>query len=84
MGTKADLVDKEHPKSLVNYDFVGLVERKNVKTGSSVDLKSMNDAGVANDPNKLSGTNKDNPILDSELGLTKEELQGKNLITKTA
>lgn len=38
----------------------------------------MNDAGVANDPNKLSGTNKDNPILDSELGLTKEELQGKN------
>ena len=75
---KADLVDKEHPKSLVNYDFVGLVERKNVKTGSSVDLKSMNDAGVANDPNKLSGTNKDNPILDSELGLTKEELQGKN------
>lgn len=75
---KADLVDKEHPDSRANYDFVGLVERKNVKTGSSVDLNSMNDAGVANDPNKLSGTNKDNPILDSELGLTKEELQGKN------
>ena len=73
---KADLVDKEHPDSRANYDFVGLVERKNVKTGSSVDLNSMNDAGVANDPNKLSGTNKDNPILDSELGLTKEELQG--------
>ena len=73
---KADLVDKEHPESRANYDFVGLVERKNVKTGSSVDLNSMNDAGVANDPNKLSGTNKDNPILDSELGLTKEELQG--------
>ena len=75
---KADLVDKEHPNSRANYDFVGLVERKNVKTGSSVDLDSMNDAGVANNPNKLSGTNKDNPILDSELGLTKEELQGKN------
>ena len=75
---KADLVDKANPDSLVNYDFVGLVERKNVKTGSSVDLNSMNDAGVANDPNKLSGTNKDNPILYSELGLTKEELQGKN------
>ncbi|RFT25723.1 hypothetical protein CG392_05660 [Gardnerella vaginalis] len=75
---KADLVDKEHPDSRANYDFVGLVERKNVKTGSSVDLNSMNDAGVANNPNKLSGTNKDNPILDSELGLTKEELQGKN------
>ncbi len=74
---KADLVDKEHPYSRANYDFVGLVERKNVKTGSSVDLDNMNDAGVANNPNKLSGTNKDNPILDSELGLTKEELQGK-------
>ena len=75
---KADLVDKKNPDSRANYDFVGLVERTNVKTGSSVDLNSMNDAGVANDPNKLSGTNKDNPILDSELGLTKEELQGKN------
>lgn len=74
---KADLVDKEHPDSLANYDFVGLVERKNVKTDSDVALDKMNDAGVANNPNKLSGTNKDNPILDSELGLTKEELQGK-------
>ena len=31
---KADLVDKEHPNSLANYDFVGLVERKNVQTDS--------------------------------------------------
>ena len=80
---KADLVDKEHPYSRANYDFVGLVERKNVKTGSSVALDNMSDAGVANDPNKLSGTNKDNPILDSELGLTEEELQGKDSDHKT-
>ncbi|KXA17484.1 InlB B-repeat-containing protein [Gardnerella vaginalis] len=75
---KADLVDKEHPDSLVNYDFVGLVERNNVKTGSSVDLNNMNDAGVAKDTSKLNGTDKDNPISDPELGLTKEELQGKD------
>lgn len=75
---KADLVDKENPDSRANYDFVGLVERKNVKTGSSVVLNSMNDAGVAKDTSKLNGTDKDNPISDSELGLTKEELQGKN------
>lgn len=75
---KADLVDKEHPNSLANYDFVGLVERKNVKTGSSVDLNNMNDAGVAKDTSKLNGTDKDNPISDSELVLTKEELQGRN------
>ncbi|MFU0464983.1 InlB B-repeat-containing protein [Gardnerella vaginalis] len=75
---KADLVDKANPDSLVNYDFVGLVERKNVKTGSSVVLNSMNDAGVAKDTSKLNGTDKDNPISDPELGLTKEELQGKD------
>lgn len=75
---KADLVDKDNPNSRANYDFVGLVERKNVKTGSSVVLNSMNDAGVAKDTSKLNGTDKDNPISDSELGLTKEELQGKN------
>lgn len=80
---KADLVDKEHPESRANYDFVGLVERKNVKTGSSVDLDNMSDAGVAKDPTRLSGANKDNPILDSELGLTKEELQGKDSDHKT-
>lgn len=80
---KADLVDKEHPDSRANYDFVGLVERKNVKTGSSVDLDNMSDAGVAKDPTRLSGANKDNPILDSELGLTKEELQGKDSDHKT-
>ena len=73
---KADLVDKANPDSLVNYDFVGLVERKNVKTGSSVVLNSMNDAGVAKDTSKLNGTDKDNPISDPELGLTKKELQG--------
>ncbi|MFP1700375.1 InlB B-repeat-containing protein [Gardnerella piotii] len=75
---KADLVDKEHPDSRANYDFVGLVERKNVKTGSSVDLNSMNDAGVANDSTRLSGVDENNPIDNSELGLTKEELQGKD------
>ncbi len=75
---KADLVDKENLDSRANYDFVGLVERKNVKTGSSVVLNSMNDDGVAKDTSKLNGTDKDNPISDSELGLTKEELQGKN------
>ena len=75
---KADLVDKENPNSRANYDFVGLVERKNVKTGSSVDLDNMNDAGVANDSTRLSGTDENNPIDNSELGLTKEELQGKN------
>ena len=73
---KADLVDKDNPNSRANYDFVGLVERKNVKTGSSVDLNSMNDAGVANDSTRLSGVDENNPIDNSELGLTKEELQG--------
>lgn len=75
---KADLVDKEHPDSRANYDFVGLVERKNVKTGSSVDLDNMNDAGVASDSTRLSGVDENNPIDNSELGLTEEELQGKN------
>lgn len=73
---KADLVDKEHPDSLANYDFVGLVERKNVKTDSDVALNNMNDAGVANDTNKLNGENEDNYVKNPELGLTKEELQG--------
>lgn len=74
---KADLVDKEHPDSLANYDFVGLVERKNVQTDSDVVLDKMNDAGVANDTNKLNGKNEDNYVENPELGLTKEELQGK-------
>lgn len=73
---KADLVDKKNPDSLVNYDFVGLVERKNVKTDSDVALDKMNDAGVANDTNKLNGENEDNYVKNPELGLTKEELQG--------
>lgn len=73
---KADLVDKEHPDSLANYDFVGLVERKNVKTESDVALNKMNDAGVANDTSKLNGKNEDNYVENPELGLTKEELQG--------
>lgn len=73
---KADLVDKEHPDSLANYDFVGLVERKNVKTDSDVALDKMDDAGVANDTNKLNGENEDNYVENPELGLTKEELQG--------
>lgn len=73
---KADLVDKEHPESLANYDFVGLVERKNIKTDSDVALNNMDDAGVANDTSKLNGKNEDNYVENPELGLTKEELQG--------
>ncbi|MFU0565315.1 InlB B-repeat-containing protein [Gardnerella vaginalis] len=80
---KADLVDKEHPDSLANYDFVGLVERKNVKTDSEVALNKMDDAGVANDTNKLNGENEDNYVENPELGLTKEELQGKDSDHKT-
>ncbi|MFU0480952.1 InlB B-repeat-containing protein [Gardnerella vaginalis] len=75
---KADLVDKENPNSLANYDFVGLVERKNVKTDSDVALDKMNDAGVAKDTNKLNGKSVDDYVEDPELGLTREELQGKN------
>ncbi|MFU0529849.1 InlB B-repeat-containing protein [Gardnerella vaginalis] len=75
---KADLVDKEHPESLANYDFVGLVERKNVKTDSEVALNNMDDAGVAKDTNKLNGKSVDDYVEDPELGLTREELQGKN------
>lgn len=73
---KADLVDKEHPNSLANYDFVGLVERKNVKTDSDVALNNMDDAGVAKDTNKLNGKSVDDYVEDPELGLTREELQG--------
>lgn len=73
---KADLVDKEHPDSRANYDFVGLVERKNVKTGSSVDLDNMSDAGVAKDTSKLNGASETNYVESPELGLTREELQG--------
>ncbi|MBE0296575.1 InlB B-repeat-containing protein [Gardnerella vaginalis] len=75
---KADLVDKKNPDSLVNYDFVGLVERKNVKTDSDVALDKMNDAGVIKNANALNGTSADNYVSAPELGLTKEELQGKN------
>lgn len=82
---KADLVDKKNPDSLVNYDFVGLVERKNVKTDSDVALNKMDDAGVANDTKKLNGKNEDNYVESPELGLTKEELQGTmRIIIKTA
>ncbi|WP_246943246.1 InlB B-repeat-containing protein [Gardnerella vaginalis] len=80
---KADLVDKDNPNSLKNYDFVGLVERKNVKTDSEVALNKMDDAGVANDTNKLNGENEDNYVENPELGLTKEELQGKDSDHKT-
>ena len=73
---KADLVDKEHPNSLANYDFVGLVERKNVQTDSDVALDNMDDAGVANDTSKLNGESVDDYVENPELGLTKEELQG--------
>ncbi|WP_391495929.1 InlB B-repeat-containing protein [Gardnerella swidsinskii] len=75
---KADLVDKEHPDSLANYDFVGLVERKNVQTDSDVALDNMDDAGVAKDTSKLNGASEDDYVADPELGLTREELQGKN------
>lgn len=74
---KADLVDKEHPDSLANYDFVGLVERKNVKTDSDVALDKMDDAGVIKDANALNGTSADDYVSAPELGLTKEELEGK-------
>ncbi len=74
---KADLVDKEHPNSLANYDFVGLVERKNVQTDSEVALDKMNDAGVVGDTSKLNGTSETDYVKNPELGLTKEELQGK-------
>lgn len=75
---KADLVDKEHPNSLANYDFVGLVERKNVQTDSDVALDKMNDAGVIDDTSKLNGESVDNYVENPELGLTREELQGKD------
>lgn len=80
---KADLVDKEHPDSLANYDFVGLVERKNVKTDSEVALNKMDDAGVIKDANALNGTSADDYVSAPELGLTKEELQGKDSDHKT-
>lgn len=73
---KADLVDKEHPDSLVNYDFVGLVERTNVQTDSDVVLDKMDDAGVAKDTDELNGKSEADYVTNPELGLTKEELQG--------
>ncbi len=73
---KADLVDKEHPDSLANYDFVGLVERKNVQTDSEVALDKMNDAGVVDDASKLNGKDEIDYVKNPELGLTREELQG--------
>ncbi len=73
---KADLVDKEHPNSLANYDFVGLVERKNVQTDSEVALDKMNDAGVVDDASKLNGASETDYVKNPELGLTREELQG--------
>lgn len=73
---KADLVDKEHPNSLANYDFVGLVERKNVQTDSEVALDKMDDAGVAKDTSKLNGESVDDYVESPELGLTEIELQG--------
>ena len=75
---KADLVDKEHPDSLANYDFVGLVERQNVQTDSEVALDKMNDAGVVDDASKLNGASETDYVKNPELGLTKEELQGKD------
>lgn len=80
---KADLVDKDNPNSLKNYDFVGLVERKNVKTDSDVALDKMDDAGVIKDANALNGTSADDYVSAPELGLTKEELQGKDSDHKT-
>lgn len=80
---KADLVDKDNPNSLKNYDLVGLVERKNVKTDSDVALDKMDDAGVIKDANALNGTSADDYVSAPELGLTKEELQGKDSDHKT-
>ena len=80
---KADLVDKEHPDSLANYDFVGLVERTNVKTDSDVALDKMNDAGVVTDANVLNGTSEEDFVKNPELGLTEEELQGTDSEHKT-
>lgn len=80
---KADLVDKEHPNSLANYDFVGLVERKNVQTDSEVALDKMNDAGVVDDASKLNGADETDYVKNPELGLTEEELQGTDSEHKT-
>ena len=80
---KADLVDKEHPDSLANYDFVGLVERKNVQTDSEVALDKMNDAGVVDDASKLNGADETEYVKNPELGLTREELQGTDSEHKT-
>ncbi|MFU0573241.1 InlB B-repeat-containing protein [Gardnerella greenwoodii] len=80
---KADLVDKEHPNSLANYDFVGLVERKNVQTDSEVALDKMNDAGVVDDASKLNGADETEYVKNPELGLTREELQGTDSEHKT-
>ncbi|RFT28109.1 hypothetical protein CG405_06545, partial [Gardnerella vaginalis] len=59
------------------------VERKNVKTDSDVALDKMDDAGVIKDANALNGTSADDYVSAPELGLTKEELQGKDSDHKT-
>lgn len=64
---KADLVDPEHPNSLVNYDFIDTVVRKGATTDSTVDLTGMDDTG------SMGG--KDSKAY---LGFTNEELQGKD------
>lgn len=75
---KPDLVDPAHPDSLINYDFVGMVKRENVKTGSDVQLDSMSDAGVSV-PGAQDGQHvTENPLL----GLTEDELTGSGGLIK--
>lgn len=69
---KPDLVDKANPDSLANYDFVTSVEHKNIKTGSTVALDKMTDAGVVNGETDGSASN---ALSTPELGFTKDELK---------
>lgn len=75
---KPDLVDKANPDSLANYDFVTSVEHKNIKTGSTVALDKMTDAGVINGETDGSASN---ALSAPELGFTKDELTSKIIPT---
>lgn len=75
---KPDLVDKANPDSLANYDFVTSVEHKNIKTGSTVALDKMTDAGVVSGETDGSASN---ALSTPELGFTKDELTSKIIPT---
>lgn len=67
---KADLVDPDHPDSLVNYDFIDTVVRNKVATDSTVDVSKISDTGVLDESSgEINGT---------ALGFPKEELQGED------